>query len=39
VRTIDPDLLDLLHHLTTKTATSTAFQVISGYRARPETAR
>ena len=32
VHTIDPDLLDLLHHLTTKTATATAFQVISGYR-------
>jgi uncharacterized protein YcbK (DUF882 family) len=32
VHTIDPDLLDLLHHLTTKTETSKAFQVISGYR-------
>ncbi|HET6955721.1 MAG TPA: DUF882 domain-containing protein [Vicinamibacterales bacterium] len=32
VHTIDPELLDLLHHLTTTTATSSAFQVISGYR-------
>jgi len=32
VHPIDPDLLDLLHHLTTKTETSNAFQVISGYR-------
>jgi uncharacterized protein YcbK (DUF882 family) len=32
VHTIDPGLLDLLHHLAAKTDTSTAFQVISGYR-------
>lgn len=32
VHTIDPELLDLLHHLTAQTGTSTAFQVISGYR-------
>ena len=29
---IDPNLLDLLHQLTAKTGTSSAFQVISGYR-------
>ena len=32
VHPIDPELLDLLHHMTTKTGTSTPFQVISGYR-------
>jgi len=32
VHTIDTDLLDLLHHVTTTTGTSTPFQVISGYR-------
>ena len=32
VHTIDPDLLDLLHHVTTKTGASTPLQVISGYR-------
>ena len=32
VHPIDPELLDVLHQLTTGTETSKAFQVISGYR-------
>jgi uncharacterized protein YcbK (DUF882 family) len=32
VHPIDPDLLDLLHNLTSATGTSRPFQVISGYR-------
>lgn len=32
IHTIDPELLDLLHHLTTLTGTARPYQVISGYR-------
>ena len=34
VHAIDPDLLDLLHHLTHLTGSVRPFQVISGYRSR-----
>jgi uncharacterized protein YcbK (DUF882 family) len=34
VHAIDPDLLDLLHHLTDLTGSVRPFQVISGYRSR-----
>ncbi len=32
IHTIDPELLDLLHHLTALTGTARPYQVISGYR-------